>query len=43
MRLSDWIVYENDELIALNKPSGILSITDREGKDTSLKKLLIEK
>src|SRR4030095_274505 len=43
MKLSDWIIYEDDNLIALNKPSGLLSIPDREGKDISLKKLLIEK
>jgi 23S rRNA pseudouridine955/2504/2580 synthase/23S rRNA pseudouridine1911/1915/1917 synthase len=43
MSLNDWIVYEDDNLIALNKPSGLLSIPDREGKDISLKKLLIEK
>ena len=43
MRLSDWIIYEDENLIALNKPSGLLSIPDREGKDISLKKLLIEK
>ena len=38
----DWIVFENDDLIALNKPSGLLSIPDREGKDVSLKTLLRE-
>jgi 23S rRNA pseudouridine955/2504/2580 synthase/23S rRNA pseudouridine1911/1915/1917 synthase len=43
MSLKEWIVFENDDLIALNKPSGLLSIPDREGKDISLKKLLIEK
>lgn len=43
MHLKDWIVYENDDLIAINKPSGILSIPDREGKDISLKILLQEK
>ena len=43
MKLSEWIIYEDDDLIALNKPSGLLSIPDREGKDISLKKLLIEK
>jgi 23S rRNA pseudouridine1911/1915/1917 synthase len=36
----DWIIFENDDLIALNKPAGLLSIPDREGKETSLKKLL---
>jgi len=43
MKLSDWIIYEDENLIALNKPSGLLSIPDREGKDISLKKMLIEK
>jgi 23S rRNA pseudouridine1911/1915/1917 synthase len=40
---TDWVVFENDDLIALNKPSGLLSIPDREGKEISLKKLLQEK
>jgi len=43
MKFSDWIIYEDETLIALNKPSGLLSIPDRKGKDISLKKLLIEK
>lgn len=43
MKFSEWIIYEDENLIALNKPSGLLSIPDREGKDISLKKLLIEK
>ena len=43
MKFSDWIIYEDETLIALNKPSGLLSIPDREGKDISLKKLLTEK
>jgi len=43
MKISDLIVYESTDLIALNKPSGLLSIPDREGKDISLKKLLQEK
>ncbi|MES1215955.1 MAG: RluA family pseudouridine synthase [Bacteroidota bacterium] len=43
MHLKDWIVFEDDDFIALNKPSGLLSIPDREGKDISLKKLLQEK
>jgi 23S rRNA pseudouridine1911/1915/1917 synthase len=37
------IIFENDDLIALNKPSGLLSIPDREGKEISLKNLLLEK
>ena|SRR6188474_2012523 len=43
MKLNDLIIYEDENLIALNKPSGLLSIPDREGKDISLKKLLIDK
>lgn len=37
------ILIENDHFIVLNKPSGLLSIPDREGKDISLKQLLQEK
>ena len=36
-------VFENEYFIALNKPSGLLSIPDRMGKDPSLKLLLQEK
>jgi 23S rRNA pseudouridine955/2504/2580 synthase/23S rRNA pseudouridine1911/1915/1917 synthase len=43
MSLKDWIVFENDDLVALNKPSGLLSIPDREGKEVSLKDMLLEK
>src|SRR5204863_5266136 len=43
MKLTDYLVFENDDLIALNKPSGLLSIPDREGKEPSLKILLQEK
>jgi 23S rRNA pseudouridine955/2504/2580 synthase/23S rRNA pseudouridine1911/1915/1917 synthase len=43
MKVSDWIINETDDFVALNKPSGLLSIPDREGKDTSLKILLKEK
>src|SRR6187401_2065590 len=43
MKITDIIINETDDWIALNKPSGLLSIPDREGKDISLKKLLIEK
>lgn len=43
MKLSDLIIFENDDLVALNKPSGLLSIPDREGSDISLKNLLQEK
>ena len=43
MKLTEITVAETEDWIALNKPSGLLSIPDREGKDISLKKLLIEK
>ncbi|HKC35518.1 MAG TPA: RluA family pseudouridine synthase [Chitinophagaceae bacterium] len=43
IKISDYIILETQDLIVLNKPSGLLSIPDREGKDISLKKLLIEK
>ncbi len=43
MKLADLLIFEDDDFIALNKPSGLLSIPDREGKEVSLKKLLQEK
>jgi len=43
MKVADFIIEETKDWIALNKPSGLLSIPDREGKDISLKKMLIEK
>jgi 23S rRNA pseudouridine1911/1915/1917 synthase len=43
MKLTDWILFEDKDLIALNKPSGLLSIPDREGKEVSLKLMLQEK
>ena len=36
------IIFENEYFIAINKPSGLLSIPDRFGKDPSLKTLLQE-
>jgi 23S rRNA pseudouridine955/2504/2580 synthase/23S rRNA pseudouridine1911/1915/1917 synthase len=37
------ILFENDEMIVLNKPAGLFSIPDRFGKEASLKSLLQEK
>lgn len=37
------IIFENDFLVAVNKPAGLLSIPDREGKEISLKQMLQEK
>jgi len=39
-KLSEHIIFQNEEIIAINKPSGLLTIPDREGKDISLKTLL---
>jgi 23S rRNA pseudouridine955/2504/2580 synthase/23S rRNA pseudouridine1911/1915/1917 synthase len=43
MKISATIIFENDDFIVVNKPAGLLSIPDREGKEVSLKKLLEEK
>jgi len=43
MKISELIIEENEDWVALNKPSGLLSIPDREGKEISLKSLLQEK
>ena len=43
MPLKNWIVLETNDFIALNKPSGLLSIPDRKGIEISLKVLLKEK
>ncbi|MEN9685909.1 MAG: hypothetical protein RLZZ28_1695 [Bacteroidota bacterium] len=37
------ILFENDQFIAINKPSGLLSIPDRMGQEISLKEILKEK
>lgn len=37
------IVFENDDFVVVDKPSGLLSIPDREGDEVSLKKILREK
>lgn len=34
------IIFENEHFIVINKPPGLLSIPDREGKEVSLKELL---
>ena len=43
MNITELIIFEGEDLIALNKPSGLLSIPDRLGKEISLKKILQEK
>ena len=42
MKVKDLLIQETNNWVALNKPSGLLSIPDREGKETSLKTLLKE-
>jgi len=37
------VIFENEYFVAINKPAGLLSIPDREGKDPSLKSWLKEK
>lgn len=43
MKVSELIIAEDDNWVAINKPSGLLSIPDREGKEVSLKVMLKEK
>jgi len=43
MKIAEYIVFENYDFIAINKPPGLLSIPDREGKEISLKRILQEK
>lgn len=43
VKTSPEILLENDHFVVLNKPSGLLSIPDREGKAFSLKQMLQEK
>jgi 23S rRNA pseudouridine1911/1915/1917 synthase len=43
MKISDLLIFENDDFVVLNKPSGLLSIPDREGKEVSLRALLQDK
>jgi 23S rRNA pseudouridine955/2504/2580 synthase/23S rRNA pseudouridine1911/1915/1917 synthase len=38
----NYIVFENDDFVVLNKPPGLLSIPDRTGKEISLKTILRE-
>ncbi|MCW3074378.1 MAG: Pseudouridine synthase [Flaviaesturariibacter sp.] len=42
IKIDDHIIFENDEFVAVNKPSGILTIPDREGV-AGLRNLLQEK
>ena len=37
------ILYESDDFVAINKPSGLLTIPDRTQSEKSLKEMLIDK
>ena len=39
---NEYIIYQDDNLIAINKPAGMLSIPDRKQSEPSLKDLLIK-
>lgn len=43
MKIEDLIIFYDDDCVAVNKPAGLLTIPDREGKGTSLKEMLKEK
>ncbi len=42
MKIDDLIIYEDENVVAVNKPSGLLTIPDREGVN-GLRNLLQEK
>ena len=42
LKLTDHIIFQNEFFIAINKPAGLLTIPDREGKEVSLKTVLQE-
>lgn len=43
IKLEEHILEEDENLVAVNKPSGLLTIPDREGKEISLKQILKNK
>lgn len=43
IKIEDHIISEDDHLVAVNKPSGLLTIADREGKEIALKQILKNK
>jgi 23S rRNA pseudouridine955/2504/2580 synthase/23S rRNA pseudouridine1911/1915/1917 synthase len=43
IHLTNDTIFENSDLVAINKPAGLLTIPDRMGKDVSLKLLLQQK
>lgn len=43
LKLSELIIHQTEDFIAINKPAGLLTIPDRMGTEVSLKQMLIEK
>ena len=43
MKIEEYILEEDENLVSINKPSGLLTIPDREGKEISLKQILKNK
>lgn len=43
VKIEEHIILEDANFVAIDKPSGLLTIPDREGKDLSLKQLLKNK
>jgi 23S rRNA pseudouridine955/2504/2580 synthase/23S rRNA pseudouridine1911/1915/1917 synthase len=43
LKIEEYILEEDENLVAINKPSGLLTIPDREGKEISLKQILKNK
>src|SRR5579875_479189 len=43
MKIDEHILEEDENLVAINKPSGLLTIPDREGKEISVKQILKNK
>lgn len=43
MRIDEYILIEDNHLVAINKPAGLLTIPDRKGEEISLKRLLQQK
>jgi 23S rRNA pseudouridine1911/1915/1917 synthase len=43
LKIEEYILQEDENLVAINKPSGLLTIPDREGKEISLKQILKNK
>jgi 23S rRNA pseudouridine955/2504/2580 synthase/23S rRNA pseudouridine1911/1915/1917 synthase len=40
MKIDEYILLEDENLVAISKPSGLLTIPDREGQEISLKQIL---